>query len=273
MKNITVGDVYRKYVVEYPRGKQQGMADFADLISARIGAIKAFLDPPEEPVEETLSKLQMIDLCCSNEIQIYKKSLIQDLPTTKSIWKVHAKDLEYHDVPTRSLPICLVLGPSGSGKTCFALQYLRTALVPPGKKVVTLYLYPARTGIQFRKNETLAAVELMNWISNAITRTYQITRESQTSTSKKLDMHVCLVLDEAGSSYTKAWFESKEMLQTLCDQASRTLASSVTVIVVGTGLTGRELSPSKDAIIFRMKPWQRSDLTRVLERTKCHHCG
>lgn len=42
LKDMTVGDVYRKYVLDYPRGKQPGMDDFADTISARIGAIEAF---------------------------------------------------------------------------------------------------------------------------------------------------------------------------------------------------------------------------------------
>ena len=83
----------------------------------------------------------------------------------------------------------------------------------------------------------------------------------------KLDMHVCLVFDEAGSSYTKAWFEDQGMLTSLCDEAG-TLASSVTVVVVGTGLTGRELSSSKDAFFFRMKPWQANDLSKLLEKRK-----
>ena len=54
------------------------------------------------------------------------------------------------------------------------------------------------------------------------------------------------------------------MLTFLCQQA-KVFASSVIVAVVGTGLTGRELSSTNDAYVFRMQPWQANDLAKVLK--------
>lgn len=62
-------------------------------------------------------------------------------------------------------------------------------------------------------------------------------------------MHVCLIFGEAGSSHSKAWFESEKMLQKLYSHGS-TLASSVSVVVAGTGITKLALSSSKDCFVF-----------------------
>ena len=51
---MTVGEVHRKYVLDYPSGKLQGLADLSSLICADINSIKAFLDPSDDSVEDTL---------------------------------------------------------------------------------------------------------------------------------------------------------------------------------------------------------------------------
>ena len=76
-------------------------------------------------------------------------------------------------------------------------------------------------------------------------------------------MHLSLIFDEAGSSKTKAWFECRENLGRLCDEV-KALASSVTVVVVGTGITGRQLNSKTDAYIFRMRTWGAGDLSNIL---------
>jgi len=137
--------------------------------------------------------------------------------------------------------------------------------VPAGKKDVTVYLHPGKMEIQYTRSNASAAMELMSRIRQ------EFARKAGVKMPETLDMHVCLVFDEAGSSYCKAWFENKEMLAILCDEASK-LASSVTVVVVGTGITGRELSSSNDAYVFRMKPWEAADLSQLLRPQKDNLC-
>lgn len=238
------------------------MRVLAESISARITSINSFLDPYQEPVEDTLARMDMIDLSASRtrtEILDYERGFHKDLPTTEQMWKDVSTQIQYQNPPSRSLPLCLVLGPTGSGKTWFALHYLRRkALVPPKRKVVTLYLQPGTlTGIGFEPNNPSSAQVLIHRIRQECAKAALIDMPD------KLDMHVCLVLDKAGSKRNiKEWLESKAMLETLCQEASQ-LATSVTVVVVG-GLTGRDLNPSKDAFVFRMKPWQARDLSIVM---------
>ena len=52
--------------------------------------------------------------------------------------------------------------------------------------------------------------------------------------------------DEAGSSYSKAWFDGKEQQGT-----TYSLAGSVTVIVAGTELTGRQWNRANDVDVGR----------------------
>ena len=66
LKNMTVGDVYRKYVAEWPQGKERGMDAFAALIAARISSINSFLDPPRAPVkgnaDEMMNRINLVPL-------------------------------------------------------------------------------------------------------------------------------------------------------------------------------------------------------------------
>jgi hypothetical protein len=137
--------------------------------------------------------------------------------------------------------------------------------VPAGKKDVTMYLHPGKMDIQYTRSNASAAMELMSRIRQ------EFARKAGVKMPETLDMHVCLVFDEAGSSYCKAWFENKEALEILCDEAIK-LASSVTVVVVGTGITGRELSSANDAYVFRMKPWEAADLSQLLRPQKDNLC-
>lgn len=84
---------------------------------------------------------------------------------------------------------------------------------------------------------------------------------------RKLDMHVCIIIDEAGAAGVNGWFEDKARLRALC-AAVKTLATSVAVVVSGTGLTGTSVSSSDDAYFFRMKQWQPEDVAMILENYK-----
>jgi hypothetical protein len=259
LKNMSVGEVYQTYVMENLGGKEQGLKDFADMIWARINAVEAFFYPSDEPVERILARMELVALTATNDLTKFDVDAVKNLPITKSLWEEACNKVNSMGVSSRAFPLCLVLGPSGSGKTFFALEYARNSFfVPPGMDAVTLYLRPGKLGIQFNSSNPFAANELIDRIRQ------ECAEKSKRKISGQLKMHICLIMDEAGSSDTKQWFESKAMLDKLCTEAND-LASSVLVFVVGTGLTGRELSSTDDAYIFRMRPWQASDLSRVLD--------
>ena len=75
--------------------------------------------------------------------------------------------------------------------------------------------------------------------------------KQQIEEGKQLNMHICIIIifDEAGAGQIKAWFESKAMLSALCTEAQK-LATSVAVVVSGTGLTGSELISSWTTLLF-----------------------
>jgi hypothetical protein len=176
-----------------------------------------------------------------------------------------------HEVPSRAINIGLVLGPSGSGKTFFALQYLaerflRKDLNNNDENRVTLYFYARRTGIHFiqsngEKNPK-AAQQLCDWIRLQAARSIGWEGNNK-GIETTLDMHVCVIIDEAGDLDVKDWFEDKQMLLQLCDAAAN-LATSVAVVAAGTALTGREMSSVDDAFVFRMRQWRAEDLVHIL---------
>jgi hypothetical protein len=81
-----------------------------------------------------------------------------------------------------------------------------------------------------------------------------------------LNMHVCVVVDEAGDATLDGYFEDRPALVQLCSTLQRRLARSVLLVVAGTNLTGTSLSSHKDAYFFRMKPWEGKDLAELLNK-------
>ena len=67
---------------------------------------------------------------------------------------------------------------------------------------------------------------------------------------EELDIHVNIIIDEAGSYDLRSWFEDKQMVINLCVEA-KGLAKSVGVILTGTGFTARKFDSIHDAYVFR----------------------
>lgn len=168
---------------------------------------------------------------------------------------------------SRSSPVAMVLGSSGSGKTffslhCLASQFLTTKTVAK----VTLYFHAGEIPVKFTTPKKgiirkTAAKELIQYIKVKMADKLKHPIRSKFP----LNMHVCIIFDEACSSLTKSWFEDAQMLADLGNNI-KTLATSVAVVVADTGRTGQKVNSSKDAYIFRMKPWKARDVKLLLDK-------
>ena len=261
--NMTVGEVYRKFTLNNEEGIKQGLISFAFSIRAFGEPILKYFAPATISPEEILAFKKRIDLTDSGEIPLFDQRKVDYIPTVHDIWSTTINRRNSPNERSRGLPLGLVLGPSGSGKTFFALQYLSSQFLnDTATDRVTIYLKASKTGIKFdNETKSAAATELFAWIKSEIATREKVAIEG------KLGLHVCLIIDEAGADELKWWFEDEAMLAALCGEA-RKLATSVAVVVLGTGLTGRDLSSTNDAFVFRMKKWKALDL--VLGNTRDH---
>jgi hypothetical protein len=163
---------------------------------------------------------------------------------------------------SRTPKVCFVLGSSGSGKTFFSVKH--AALVGSSKsrekKSATLYVLPGCTPAFEKGNEVATeekAENLINWIKEGIKK------ECRKTECKKLQMHISLVLDEAGSSLFQGYFEDRELVGAVLKELDQ-LASSVWLVISGTGLDAGAFPSQEGAFKFRMKSWKYEDLVLVL---------
>jgi hypothetical protein len=166
----------------------------------------------------------------------------------------------------RSPQVCFVLGSSGSGKTFFSVrEAARTGTSNSlEEKSTTIYVQPGCTAafavdnsdqpIIARKDK---ATNLVDWIKDEIKAAYGQKK------FRKVKMHVNLVLDEAGSASFAGYFADPQCVGQVLKKL-RTVATSVWLVISGTGLDAAAFKSSTDAFKFRMKPWDRADLLLVL---------
>jgi hypothetical protein len=260
LKNMTVGDVYRKFIHGHKDGTMAGLLEFASMIWAQGTSARSFFAEAMLTVEEALADKKLIVISGPREVEVFDQRFVKNLPAPNGVWKTGSKGNETGKT-SRLLPLCLVLGPSGSGKTFFSLQYLREGqgfLNASKKKQVSVYMHPGSfKGINW-ENGSLVAKQLINTVKE------RCAIEIKKEIHGEIGLHFCLIFDEAGSSFPKEWFESRDNLQSLCTEALK-FASSATIVVAGTGITGRELNSNKDAYFFRMKEWEETDLAKFLE--------
>ena len=258
LSDMTVGQVFKSYVFQQERGY------LCDWIYTLPNRVESFFAPAYESVEAILALHEIIVLDGKEDVDKFDKRAVP-LPILQDLLDTTTAKPDSKQELSRALKLALVLGSSGSGKTFFSLQYLAHNLhIKSGvEKKVTIYLYAKRApGIKFfldKEPNPEAAVDLCKWIKKATEE--QINREIK----KVLNMHVCIIIDEAGDLDIKLWFESLAMLSRLCHEAEK-MADSVAVVVSGTGLTGQNLSSVDDAYVFRLKPWRAIDFVKVLER-------
>ena len=177
------------------------------MISAITKNVVDFFAPATLTVEKTLADKKLIIPSGSREVEVCDQRFVKDLPTLEDVWTTGIKANDASN-ESRGFPLCLVLGPSGSGKTCFALKYLTKGFLDTmTKERVAVYLQPAANlSINWNKNNEFAAKELINEVKE------RCARKIEKEIHGKLDMHVCLIFDEAGSSHTQVGSNAEKIL-------------------------------------------------------------
>jgi hypothetical protein len=141
------------------------------------------------------------------------------VPIAKRIYDKAVSKMNSKGQRRRASPLGLVIGSSGSGKTFFSLQYLaHQFLTNKNATKVALYLHAGQIPFNLTTaegvNRVQAAAEVALWIKDNIARRATEEMQSQLTTDTfdkgikfPLNMHLCVIFDEAGSPETKSWFE------------------------------------------------------------------
>jgi hypothetical protein len=215
-----------------------------------------------QTIEEKLSQLVFIALNEGEEVEKYKNNKVvltnQNAIVGAAIDRVKV---------SRHLSIMFVLGSSGSGKTFLALELANSFKQPHRKQLkrVTLYLHPAKffadLKVKINDNDLFGPVNhLVKWMLDAVR-----VRIYETENLKKLNMHVSVVLDEAGSPALNGYFEKSFVLSHLVTMLQQ-YARSISVIVTGTGVTATTFSSQSECYKFRLTSWKREDLLLVMKK-------
>jgi hypothetical protein len=255
--DTTIDQVRRKY-----------SSDFLQL-AAEIGPcaferVVTYFAAADVPIERRLADRDIVPLDGalpgSGEIPTYQERRVKDgVPTTIDILNDLMSSAS-SDCRARTYRLCYVLGSSGSGKTFFCLEHLRNFRNDDARDSVTLYLKAAGLegagAVNFSRPD--APVRMAEAIKARLERWVRLNLGRIWDTSVPLAMHVCLVIDEAGSPPTQGFFDDKAKVIDLL------LAESVVVVACGTGLLPQTFDSGKEAYYVRMKPWKRIDVEQVV---------
>jgi hypothetical protein len=247
---------------------------------AGISAFKKKIQPliPGLSNEEKLAKKQIIALNADAEVRNYKEQYVSldDSVTRKRIALDALKPLS---ASKRSMPLIFVLGSSGSGKTFAALELGSSYKLYSSEqlKSTTLYLnaavfvkeespkYDTTTNddpaTQREKWQGKLVRKLVKWINKGIKKNLH----TPNSEVEVLNMHVSVIIDEAGSPALQGTFENLQNVSKLVAKLVR-IASSLLVIITGTGVDATVFSSEETCNKVRLTAWTKTDLYKVMEK-------
>ena len=154
----------------------------------------------------------------------------------------------------RQNDIRFVLGPSGSGKTFFGVKDAATRELDKKNKYVIVY-------IKMTEAKFLVPID-----TSKIVQLVKDVLLKECKFEGVLDLHLSLVLDEAGATIFKDYFEYVSNVTSILDELKTTLAKSVRIVVCGTGLTAKKYGTDGDAKKYRMKPFSMTDIVKLNEK-------
>jgi hypothetical protein len=273
-EDTTVEQVFLQYMV--PPGD---VSELVRKIKATDRRLIAYFAPGAASIEDVLAQREIVGLSSGDELRKVNRRYVKGLPAVDRV----RRSLSHPD-DSRNRRLCYIFGPSGSGKTFFAMNEMRTfgsseADDDGNLPAVTLYFTPEavaqnRDGnvvandndddetvpIDFRRDDAPDRLvkKVVSLLDNAIRgwgRTWNRT---------KLQMHVSLVFDEAGALALNGFFDQRAHVDRVVELAQEKIATSVTVVVVGTGLGELAYDSTREVCVFRMGRWGRNDLERIL---------
>jgi hypothetical protein len=234
--------------------------DFFHQFFAYAKPVEEYFSKQETPTEDVLNTQKLVFIQTEPELDKFDERFVK-LPVYDSLLHESDTQLMMDDAEnTISTPrdIVYVMGPSGSGKTFFAVgvaatrddNNLDTRII--ACRHVTLYLNLSTCGSQTEGPNLLGLIHKQICL---LVPGYD--------SSKPLNMHVSLVLDEAGSSNVEKFFEDKNQVIQLCDYMKQHLAISFRLVVSGTGVFGTSLCSVSDCRKIRMKQWTQDEFIRI----------
>jgi hypothetical protein len=279
-ESTTVEQVFLQYMV--PPGD---VSELVRKIKATDRRLLAYFAPAAARIEDVLAQRQKVGLSSGDELRKVHRRYVKGLP---AVDRVVRRSLSHPDDSTRNRRrLCYIFGPSGSGKTFFATNEMRSfgsSQADDGDgnlPAVTLYFTPAavalhrRDGnvvandgddetvpIDFRRDDDDAPNRLVKKVVSLLDNA--IRGWGRTWNRSKLQMHVSLVFDEAGAWALNGFFDKRVQVDRVLTLAQEKIATSVTVVVVGTGLTEFAYDSTREVCVFRMGRWGRDDLERIL---------
>jgi hypothetical protein len=215
-------------------------------------------------IEDILVKRRIVPLNNPWEVQLFNDKHVP-LVTERDLIKRETAST-YLRIPK----VCFVLGSRGSGKTFLAMQHansFRHLNLPEGTKCAALYFQPIEADIEPIARESMYAEGapktnldfLLTWIRKEIERICDM------PLPPKLNMHLSVIVDEAGAPELNHFFEQRKNVYYFAEKLEG-LADSVFLVISGTGVTEAMFSSKADCPKYRMRPWPSDDLESVLTK-------
>jgi hypothetical protein len=274
----TVDHIRGEYMSKYPNSRSFSSSSWfqklAEDIGARTTSVQRYYEAfaANVKIEQLLDEREILALDGSDEVEEFRRlRVLGGVPTGARL---------YHDLRSsaasrpRDYRLCYVLGPSGSGKTFFALQHVRHFCNDDdnGQQLPSalLYIRPAEFSEQVDMARPEAPHEMVQILRQRLQeRIRSALRRVWDPAAQPLDMHLSLVLDEAGNTSLRSFFDDRQRMVCLMDElALAQLARSFVVVVVGTNVQGHAFDSTNEVHVVRMRPWTRDDLVAVLAKNR-----
>jgi hypothetical protein len=238
----------------------------AEEIGATVSRLEAYFATAGIAIEQLLAERGIVALNAFGEIDRLHLCYVPGVPSPNDLVQIHSPQPIR---ATRNRRLSYVLGSSGSGKTFFALKELRNFGNARKLPAVTLYVRPGDLDkkIDFRGRDVPERLveQVYSLLERQLLRDKIVVKLPSGWNRTKWKMHVCLVFDEAGAGALNGFFLKRPEVDALLDVAKKKIATSVMVVVVGTGTLGAAHDSTKEAYFFRMLPWKLADLEAVIK--------
>jgi hypothetical protein len=254
--NKTIGEIVTEFIMLEPKwGK------LASRIGCNVESLQEFFEQQPDPDAATkaLNK-KRVYIAADHGIEDEMKRFEWFV----SYEGLFAEDLYSDNDHPPPGDITFVMGSSGSGKTLFSLGAVATRddknTVNKRKILgmsVTVYLNLSRFS-QFVSE--MDGKKRLRYLREKLSQFAGVPIKEQ------LDMHVSLVLDEAGSASVRGHFERKQNVLDFYKEMTE-LGTSFWLVVCGTGVFGTELASGSDCRKIRMKQWSQVEFL-IIARAK-----
>jgi hypothetical protein len=224
--------------------------------------------PPPPPPDGSAKAIVRKGLAAARYFPLHRSDVVADF-LGRSFERPAAREMceaQSGADSLRDYPLSYVVGPLGSGKTFFALQHLRDFRNDNDLPSVLIYCQPVEWRDEVNFGGDSAPTELVRAVLDrlALRLEDRYGQEWNPKATGKLNLHVCLVLDDAHRHELSGFFERRsKVTRFVRELEAAPFAESVMVVVCGS-LVGLEIDTALDAYFFRMRDWSRDDLSSML---------